>query len=361
MKLLLRIGLVFNFCLVAGVSFTQSEDISIRVVEGMAGPFNPSLGEVATLRYEIERDAQVTALVYDALCRPMRTLPLGDQGSGLHEVTWDGRSESGQIVPDEVYTWGLIARSDSGESSINFLSTGGQPVQPRERSLETENGLIRYWLDQPARVRLRLGIRGAALMRVLLDWIPQTAGAQLVNWDGMDEDGIINIFSHPDLAYDLTAFALPDYAIITTGNPVLDSEHPYLDLAGDYDPCPPLVNQPLHPHAQESRDIYRAPHFEISLPETSGQTEDGLPIVEGIVPVRIIVDNADIRLVTEARFEVILYVDNVYIYEDEDSFTPYTYQWNTMGLNQGVHVLTVNVHVYGDQISARSVQIFVNF
>lgn len=360
MKLLPRMGLFFCFCLFAGAGFARTEETSIRVVADMAGSFNPSSGETTALRYEIDQDAQVTALVYDALCRPIRTLPLGEQGPGLHEVTWDGRSESGQIVPDEAYTWGLIAQSDSGDSTINFLGTGGQPVQPQERSLDTETGLINYRLEQPARVRLRLGLRGAALMRVLLDWIPQATGMQAISWDGMDEDGIINLLPHPDLAYDLTAFALPDYAIITIGNPVQDGERPYLDLTGDYEPCPPLVSQTLHPRAQEARDLYRAPHFEISLPETSGQTENGLPIVEGIVPVRIVVDEADIRLVTEARFEVILYVDNVYVYEDEDSFTPYTYQWNTLGLNQGVHVLTVNVHVYGDQISTRLIQVYVN-
>jgi hypothetical protein len=75
--------------------------------------------------------------------------------------------------------------------------------------------------------------------------------------------------------------------------------------------------------------------------------------------VRIEVDERDRSLVTNSRFEMIFYVDTVFLFEDEDSFTPYTYQWDTSGLNPGPHILTVNVHGYGDHIGARSAIVMV--
>jgi len=344
-----------------GINACQHEPPRISDVEVSATVFNPAQGETVALSYTLNRSAQVTVAVRDALDRPVRTLAQGRQEAGRQTVQWDGRDDAGRLAPDEAYTWAIMAATGRAQAIYDPAGTGGLPVEIQDRALDQEDGSIHYRLDQPARVRLRLGIRGGALLRILLDWKPLPPGPHSVAWDGLDKDGLINLLIHPDIAYDLSAFALPENAVITTGNPA-SSELPFLDLpeSPSPNPDPPVeAGTELHRHALHPRDACREPRFEITFPETVETTAEGWPVVQGRSPVRIVVDERDRRLVTESRFEVILYVDTIFLYEDEDSFTPYTYQWDTGGLNPGPHVITVNVHAYGDHIGTRSAVVVV--
>lgn len=69
-------------------------------LEGLGA--NPStLG--ASLRLTLDRADEVTASVHDAQGRLVAPLLTGRLGAGTHELVWDGRDESGRLMPGGVY------------------------------------------------------------------------------------------------------------------------------------------------------------------------------------------------------------------------------------------------------------------
>ena len=90
----------------------------------------------------------------------------------------------------------------------------------------------------------------------------------------------------------------------------------------------------------------------MALPDD--QSADDLADLEGIVPVKVVLAESDREALTNARYEVAFFVDNVFLFEEEDGFSPYTYMWDTRGLNEGEHVLTVMVQSYDDHIGTQS-------
>jgi beta-glucanase (GH16 family) len=73
-------------------------------------PFNPT----TTISYVLPEPATVTLAVYTPTGRLVRSLVRGEvMAAGAHEVVWDGRNESGQVVATGVY----LCRLDAGQRS----------------------------------------------------------------------------------------------------------------------------------------------------------------------------------------------------------------------------------------------------
>jgi hypothetical protein len=58
-------------------------------------------------------------------------------------------------------------------------------------------------------------------------------------------------------------------------------------------------------------------------------------------------------------FEVALYVDLNFFFEEEESTTPLTYLWDTSQLTPGPHLLTVNVFSYDGRIGTLTRSVIV--
>jgi len=73
-------------------------------------------GGPAPIRYALERDAaKVRIDVSDQEGRLVRRLEYADRPSGLNAVEWDGRSQTGALVPAGVYRYGLSAIDAHGK------------------------------------------------------------------------------------------------------------------------------------------------------------------------------------------------------------------------------------------------------
>ena len=81
--------------------------------------------------------------------------------------------------------------------------------------------------------------------------------------------------------------------------------------------------------------------------------------MKGIVPVKIDLGELDKGRLIGNRFEIKLYVDDLFIFEEEQGLSPYTYRWNTKGISKGNHILTVNVIEAGgmDHIGTKSLRV----
>jgi hypothetical protein len=84
---------------------------SAHLEQNIPNPFNP----VTTIRYRVPEVTVVSLRVYDGAGRLVRTLVDGSRNHrpGGHEVTWDGRDDSGRRVSSGVYFYQLRADAHS--------------------------------------------------------------------------------------------------------------------------------------------------------------------------------------------------------------------------------------------------------
>jgi len=107
------------------------------------------------------------------------------------------------------------------------------------------------------------------------------------------------------------------------------------------------------------KSVCHEPEFQVIFPSDSERTAEGIPVLKGIVPVKIVISERDRHHLESERFEVMFFVDTVFIFEDEEGFTPFTYMWNTKDLSEGEHVFTVNIFSYDDHCGVESRKVIV--
>ena len=110
-------------------------------------------------------------------------------------------------------------------------------------------------------------------------------------------------------------------------------------------------------HARHKPGTCGAIKAQMSFP--SLEKENEIPTLKGIVPVRISFDPKDQLKMENARYEIMLYVDTVFLFEDEAGFTPFTYQWDTRNLSEGEHLLTVNFLSYDDHYAVLTKKVLI--
>ncbi|MEJ2657228.1 MAG: flagellar hook assembly protein FlgD [Desulfobacterales bacterium] len=71
-------------------------------------------GTVQTGIYSIDESGDVTLDVYDSEGQKVRTLYLGSEDKGEHEVDWNGRDDAGNMVEDGTYMFEITARDGNG-------------------------------------------------------------------------------------------------------------------------------------------------------------------------------------------------------------------------------------------------------
>jgi len=70
--------------------------------------------EVLSGFFNLEESADTTISIYDSNGLKIRTFYPGWQDQGEHNIDWDGRDESGEIVQDGTYTFEVTARDENG-------------------------------------------------------------------------------------------------------------------------------------------------------------------------------------------------------------------------------------------------------
>ena len=80
-------------------------------------PFNP----VTVIQYDMTEPGLVILTVYDLLGREIKTLAKGFQGSGIHEVSWNGTDSNGSHVSSGTYLYTLQAGGRSETKRMTFV------------------------------------------------------------------------------------------------------------------------------------------------------------------------------------------------------------------------------------------------
>ena len=301
-------------------------------------------GARTTIRYTLTHPARVRVDFADEAGRVVRQTDEASQPAGAHQVIWDGRRDDGRPAAGGVYRYIIRARDDAGHEVVHdpSMQTGGEELTPREFTFDRASGRLRWVMPRAGRARLRVGVEGFPHLRTLLDWEPLEAGSHEIVWDGLDASGLIRAIDHSRLVVKLSAYALPDNTLIVRGKPA------------DEPPTAPAAYPPEeHPgraylHARHPRAICHEARLAVLFPPETPRDAQGRPVIRGTVPVRVALEAADALHLVNQRFEVALYEDLTFLFEEEESANPFTFLWDTSRLPEGAHVLTVNLFSYDD-------------
>lgn len=358
-------------CFTSGTATTPAAqaqaDSRFGIREVSANPKTLDLAEAGevgvTINFKVTADAsRATVYIFDLDDNLVRQIQIEDVPSGkLQSIVWDGKDEGGSPVPSGAYVYTIYANHADGRLARYDVTdeTGGIELTAMKLDFNEETGEISYVLPKAGLVRIRIGMHEGALLRTLLDWVPQEAGRQAVPWDFKDQDGFFMLKDHPHVQKNLLAFSLPDNSIIVKNGVSSES---LLAIRSGTGIRRPRVQGALIPvkqfHALHSRKICHEPRFEMEI-LTERHTQNGLPVIHGPTPIRVTINPRDKAHLLNSRFEVILFCDLNFVYEEEEGTTPFTFEWHPRGLTTGEHILTASLMSFDDHIGVLSKKVWV--
>jgi hypothetical protein len=359
---------MFTFTLLLAAVARATTDSAVAAFEPLArAEFQPSAGERLPIAIRLNRSGTVTLAIYSGDNDLMRTLVKGRTlGAGRHEFVWDGRDEQGLIVPNEAYQ-PVLTCVCGGDAPLVLDArgqTGGMVIEKIRPELSAD-GAIHFDLPTPARTLVRVGIKGGAMMRALDAWSPRSAGRVRLTWDGLDQSGVARLLGEPGLTVLVTAFSLPDHAIITSGSvpynyfeyrskrkwsvPAADAKHGALERDG----------KRLSRQASLPRSLLADPRVSLTIVENVPKTPSGLWKVKGPVTLKVDMPAEDKWLVQQSLYEVGFFLDYQFVSEEETGYTPLSWRWDPVGVAPGEHTMTVNISGFWGQVGVASIRMMI--
>ena len=326
--------------------------------------FAPTRGQTFAIPVLLEQPAEVEINLYTSDGDLLRTLRSPEPlPPGTHTLVWDGKDAQGIVAPDEAYIPVLKVKPANGEEQIDDpRTTSGGEVLEDLRVEITSTQDIAYTLSAPARVLIRAGIKGGPMLRSLANWQPRGPGRNIQRWDGHDSSGLVDLRGEPNLSILVTAFLLPEHAILTSGNTALDYRSYRTQKGGPERLVTPDQMTLSRGATRLSRYYYSPrsqdadPHITVTLSQDLPRTADGLPLVKlgQTLPVIAHIAREDRWLMNESLYEVAFFIDHQFLSEEEQGYVPLTWLWTVNGLAPGRHLLTVNVSGFSGKVGVAS-------
>jgi hypothetical protein len=219
---------------------------------------------------------------------------------------------------------------------------------------------VRYVLDRPARVSIRLGLESGPYLRTLVDWVPRTAGGHAERWDGLDASGVLKLDTNPALSPVIRAVALPDNTLFVGALPdrlqfAVERSDPAL-MRPRTGPDGP---RRMFDHARQPLDTRGDITATLKLGDGFQQDGEGRWVVSGKVPLTVDVAAEDRELAVQRRFEAVFYVDGVFTHENELGYLPLNWTWDTSRFNPGEHFVTINIRGYEGNFGTATIKALV--
>lgn len=329
--------------------------------------FNPSLGEVFTIPVKIEQPGKIDVQLYSADRDLVRSLSSGEQEkAGIYEIHWDGKDDSGAVVPDEAYFPVVTVTNKSNNAGSIRLdpssTSGGEEISVLP---EITEGQISFRLPRPSRILARAGIKSGPMMKSIVNWEVRGAGKNVLVWEGFDHDGIVNLYDQEQhrLALLVTGYELPNHSILTIGNKLV-TYGAWRKSRGWSSSMPDLSRVQLERkghrisrHYYLPRSVDVAPGITLDITDKLRLNKDGIPIVSGPISLKVGMHDDDRWAMQQSLYEVAFFVDYKFLSEEEQGYVPLTWRWNPTGLEPGTHIVTVNVSGFNGQVGVKSLKI----
>ena len=278
--------------------------------------------------------------------------------AGRHQLSFPVHKLDGSGFKSGTFTYRLVAETADGERDIYDPAprSWGVPVKIRDFSYDAETGSIAFTLPRSARVRIRIGLQDGPLLKSPLVWQAMPAGRHEIRWDGFDESGLMQVADHPDLYILINAYSLADNSLIIAGGNAAKATP-----AGAR---PGTLRRPVASvsalgkrrdvHALHSPWLRQPLSAGISVHGIEPDTDGAFTVERGFLPIRIEAPAGSRSRLEAARFEVVLFVDTVFLMEEEDGVFPFTYRLDTRAFQPGRYLLTVNLISYEDYVASNT-------
>ncbi|MBT7068194.1 MAG: hypothetical protein HN919_18000, partial [Verrucomicrobia bacterium] len=278
--------------------------------------FSKSTGQ-AVIRVRLRERALLDLIIYDEEERVV-----GHRASPSLATEHEVHCPSFPSVASGELRFMLVAVNEAGTVMARYPDsiTPEKLVEVVDMRVENETGQISFLLPRAAYVRLRAGIKNGPYLEPVEPWRPRPAGKHIVNWDGSSHNGLIgNLLQHPEGKISVLAVTLAPNALICL-NP---SEGP---------PVGPVV-----PELPKRLQQFKKPTWPGDRDGARQWVVDDYRIgvrveVEGeVAMIRATCDPSDRTRLMNSRFEVMLFIDNVFYTEDERALLPFSYRFSTRG------------------------------
>lgn len=322
--------------------------------------FAPVRGEVFELPVTLEQPSRVSIAIYSPDHSIVRTIESdGELSTGTHSLQWDGKDEDGDVVPNEAYVPVVTARTTTNDAQIYDPRESGGVVEWVDHRI-SEQGDIIYSLETPSRVLIRVGVKAGPMLRALVHWEPRPVGRNVLRWDGFDSDQLVDLRRHPKLSVLVTAFTLPDSAIITYGH-----EEDYRTYSQRKGIEPRLVaqedralargEQRVSMHHYLSRQVDVDPRVTVAFIEDEPTTLMRMASDETF-EVKVDLHADDQWAMAQNLFEVAFFINDEFVAEEEHGYVPINWRYRPSTLEPGRHRLTVNISGFVGQVGVASIE-----
>lgn len=320
----------------------------------------PEKGEAATVRFHLNETAEVTLSIFDGRDRQVFAKAADNLTPGEHSIAWPGTDQRGVAVPPEAYSYTLRAHNAGGEVVYDLTDvTAGESITAKEVRWDAQAKAVTYYLDKPARVNLRLGLKDGPYLRTLVDWVPRTAGRHAEVWDGADASGVLQLQAHPSLTPVVNVTALPANTLFVGPLPDRVRFVAQTGTPPQRERTTPTPRKRIFDRARQPLDTRGDITASLTLAGDYRKDPQGRWIVSGQVPLVVNVSDAERQRVLERRFESVFYIDGTYVHENELGYLPLTWVWDTTRMHPGEHFITLNVRGYEGNFGAATVKVIV--
>ena len=354
---------IFLAVLFLGISLFANETIEFEDFNTTA--FSPIKDENITMGIKLSKKSRVEIVILTEDGHLIKKIesktPLS---KGSHKFQWDGRDTNKTIVPDEVYH--VVLRAIDINASYDSKEFSGGEVEERIKYKVYPNGKIEYYLSKPSRVLIRVGIKNGPMLNGLSNWKPRLAGKSIQHWSGFDGDHLSKIIKR-DYSVLVTAFNLPQYSIITTGNKKLTYDEYYQKREWQERSISKKQQQferngkRVSPHYYLSRILDKDPKVKMEFNGNIKKDDRNISIIKNGQPieVKVVVPKNDLKYIEKIRYEVSFFIDYKFVSEEEQGYIPITWDWKPNGLSKGEHIMSVNISGFKGQVGVKSFRFLV--
>jgi hypothetical protein len=322
--------------------------------------FRPEAGEKAVWRFRASASSELNAAIFDARGVLVRELPTSSLDASDHRVAWDGDDDQNRHAPAGYYLLVIQARNgDQTEVYDPTDSTGGDAVTASAVGYDASKYLVRYALTRPALVRIHLGLtNGGPLLKTLVDWVARAPGEHTEPWDGWDASRAIQLGASQNLDIQVWGYELPVNAVVlerSSGEPRMK----YLEFPEGRPVRARAAQAPHEMYNHWRHDRTRCHNLEASLSIADGarRVENGAALFDGPLPIRLDLPPDDAAFLQEERFEVVVYLDGLFVFEEEQGYLPFSWTAKSDVIPPGDHVVTMMIRGYEGHFGSASIRV----
>lgn len=225
----------------------------------------------------------------------------------------------------------------------------------KDINFDSENAEVSYKLTRPALVRISLGVKEGPVFVTLSDWKPRRPGLHKEKWARTGIKEIDNILCNKNTYFTFNYISFGRGWEGFDINSVLEEE----TVIGPIGRSSGSVNLNNF-HKGHKREFCKEPVVNIILPEGLAKTKEGVPIVDRPVFLTVEIRPEDRKWFGRERYSLYMFVDAVFARGLFEGFSPYHWRFDPSGMNEGIHLITVNLRGFNDHIGIASMPVYVN-